>query len=349
MKGLLQKLLPRKNRFIGIELGSCQVKLAELKVSDGLPLVASLKSMPSPPHLWSGEFDEELLVQILQGVTTGLPREVITCLGGESVIGRVVCFPLLCDRELETAAALEAEKFLPASARQFVIRQVRLGEGLWGERGDAGGQLILILAAPLPTVYRFYGIFSRAGLLLTAIDHQAFALWRLFGRNSRGIAALLDLGHQVSHLVVVREGLICFARLLPLGGEKLTRALMEAMGVEAGEARRMKEEATVQLEGRHQGSVGRRIGEVLRGGLMEIAGELQRSLSYFAAQERTVVERVVVSGGTSKLQGLVPFLEEVLGMTVMPGVVDLEMEGNTGYDPSFATALGLALRGVNGL
>ena len=120
---------------------------------------------------------------------------------------------------------IEIQKYVPVPVSQLVIRYVKLERQkkaehkLTGEPKTAGGQdlqdvLILALFNDSISVSRY--IF-RSGYTVTAVDLQAFALWRVFGRNAPGGAALVDIGAKTSHFVLMQDGLIRFIRLLPAG------------------------------------------------------------------------------------------------------------------------------------
>lgn len=346
MKNLFRRVLPRKKEFAAVDIGSGEIKVAGIRADGELPEITMLSRFESPAGVWTEQFDEEELVEVLSQIRAKGIREVISCIGGEKVISRIVRFPLMSEKELAAAAENEVEKYLSSPAEQFIFRYVRLDEGSIDEGEDEKGQSVLLLAVPAATVYQYYGIFSRAGLLVTAFDLQAFALWRLFGRNTPGTLAIIDIGSRNSHLVITRDGRIRFIRVLPLGGGVLTKAIIEAYGVEAAEARRIQESASLLRENGWEPQEDRQLVEILRGSLMEVVREIDRSLNFYAMQEGKPVERLILSGGTSKLRGLPVFMEDVLDIPVTMGTADfLPPEGEV-FDPAYAVALGLALRGV---
>ncbi|KUK36576.1 MAG: Type IV pilus assembly protein PilM [Thermacetogenium phaeum] len=365
MKDYFQKYLPKKTNFIGVDVGTSTIKAAEVQIDDGVPIVTSLKFIPSPKGVWADEVDEEKLVESLRELRDFSLNDVITCIGGEKVISRILRFPRMSDKELEAAVRFEVEKFVPTPLEQLIIRYVRLGEAAEGQEPIVN---VLLFVVPAATVYQYYGIFSRAGLTVTAVDAQVFALWRLFGREVEGTVAIADIGMSTSYLVIVRDGEIRFARLLPVGGNILTKSVMVAFGVEFAEAERMKGEAGVMpvnsggapSEGWEQFAdleaavavtndrfpEGMRLDYVLRDGLAEITRELQRSLEFYVAQERVGVERLLLSGGTGKLRGVTDYLSGALQIPVELGFPDIEMAEGVAFDPSFSVAIGLALREV---
>lgn len=371
MKYLIQKFLPKKNHFMGVDIGAHHIKVAEIKVIDGLPEVTSLKLQPSPPDVWTESLDEEGLVLILKKIVNPQLKEVITCIGGEKVISRIVRLPQMNEKELLSTAKFEITKFVPTPVDQLIVRVVRLEESNGGRGkqpkikifiprkgetkeingGQQEGQNVLLLAVPIESIYRYYSIFSRAGLVVTAIDLKSFALWRVFGRNAQGIVAIADVGEKTSHLVVVKDGIINFIRLLVTGSDALTKFIMKTYGIGAEEAQQMKNEAAISVEGSEFSPPGMYINDILnedllREGLQEITKELHRSLSFYSNQENISIEKLIISGGASKMKGLTGFLEDVLDMPVEIGVPDVHFAGGVAYDPVFSVAIGLALREV---
>lgn len=367
MREFLKRLIPRKTHFMGIDVGTYEIKAAEVKVVGGEPEVVALRRCPSPQGVWSKEFDEEKLVEALKEIANPGLKEVITCIGGENVIGRIVRLPPMDEKELEKAVRFEVERFVPTPVDQLIIRSVWLeggedeqkkaprlkifpprtrgGREIEGVTGE--GRNLLILAVPAAVVYQYHSIFSRAGLVVAAVDLQAFALWRLFGRGVQGTVAIADIGAQTSHLVVVREGVIRFLRLLPVGSNAVTAFLANTYGVEFAEAEKMKLEAAAsrEEEGPSFPSL-LRAADLFHGGIMEIARELKRSLEFYSAQEKAQVERVILSGGAVKLKELPEHFQEALGVPVEVGRPDIRLPDESSYDPAYAVAMGLALREV---
>lgn len=313
LKKYFRRFLPEKKHFTGVDIGAEHIKVAEIEIVGGTPEVVALRMLPSPPGVWSDELDEEALVRSLREILNPKCKEVITCLGCEKAMCRIVQFPVMSEKELLAAVNFEIQKYVPVPAGQLVIRVVRLGGTadaadvkrpgeIRGARDGQDGQDLLVAAVPLATVYQYHGIFSRAGYTVTAVDLPAFALWRVFGRNARGVTALVDIGLKTSHFVLLRDGLIRFIRLLPAGSENLT----------------------------------------------EISKELRRSLEYCSTQEKKPVEKLVLSGGISNDGQLNKHLRLNLGIRSEVGEPEVDFTGDELYDPAYAVSVGLALREVSG-
>jgi type IV pilus assembly protein PilM len=376
MNKLMQKLVPRKNHFVGVDIGAYSIKIVETRILDNEVEIVSQHCYPSIPGVWTDNFDEEALVVALNQGAIPL-NEVISCIGGEKVITRSSRFPVMSDKELAGVVQIEISKFLPVSKEQMEIRHVRLdqGPGIQASKKAAmdftegAGQRVLLLAVPSATVYQYHSIFLRAGMTVTAFDLQAFALWRVFGGDLAGTVAIIDIGERTSHLVVVKNGSIQFIRLMPVGGETLTKAVADTFSVDIAQARELKEESSVARDSEIylQSGVPQRIGNALREGLTELIKEVRRSLNFCSTQERLNVERIILSGGTSKLNGITDYCQEMLGLKTEIGIPQAGLPGQNaslrlnskgkifdiqaempeqGYDPVYAVALGLAMRGM---
>ncbi|MEG3070425.1 MAG: hypothetical protein RQM92_05940 [Candidatus Syntrophopropionicum ammoniitolerans] len=68
IKEYLRRLLPQKRHFTGVDIRAGHIRVAEIKVTDGIPEVAALGMIPSPPGVWGDNLDEEALIQALQEV-----------------------------------------------------------------------------------------------------------------------------------------------------------------------------------------------------------------------------------------------------------------------------------------
>jgi type IV pilus assembly protein PilM len=376
MNKLMQKLVPRKNHFVGVDIGAYSIKIVETRILDNEVEIVSQHCYPSIPGVWTDNFDEEALVVALNQGAIPL-NEVISCIGGEKVITRSSRFPVMSDKELAGVVQIEISKFLPVSKEQMEIRHVRLdqGPGIQASKKAAmdftegAGQRVLLLAVPSATVYQYHSIFLRAGMTVTAFDLQAFALWRVFGGDLDGTLAIIDIGERTSQLVVVKNGSIQFIRVMPVGGETLTKTIADTFSVDIAQAKELKEESSVARDSEIylQSGVQQRIGNALREGLTELIKEVRRSLNFCSTQEKLSVERIILSGGTSKLHGITDYCQEMLGLKTEIGIpqaglteqnaslqlnskgkiidIQAEMPGQ-GYDPVYAVALGLAMRGM---
>ncbi|OPY57735.1 MAG: Competence protein A [Pelotomaculum sp. PtaU1.Bin035] len=358
---LIRKLAPKKTEYAAVDIGSREIKVVEVSIADGSPVVVASGRYPTPAGVLDAHVNEEDLVNALNELVlvSGIQvNEVIATISGDRVITRHVKMPVMPEKELETAVMFEAEKFIPIPVDELTIRYINLGEI---ESGGDKYLHLLLAAVPTSFVYDYNEIFIRAGLTVAAIDLQSLGLWRVFGnlKNStakNGTVGILDIGASATQFVVVRDRALQLTRTLPVGGNLLTRSLAEHYGLDFIKAQQMKEEEG-ELLSTDEAAVSATADAMqmdfsLRDGLSGLVREIRRSLDYYAAQDSaTAIERYIISGGTSKLKGFREFLTGAMETPVdfgNPGIPGLPDEGliDAPFDPSFAVVLGTALREV---
>lgn len=190
------------------------------------------------------------------------------------------------------------------------------------------------------------------GLTPVAVDVDVFALanaWELCGLSETEAAediafALVDVGASSTSINVICKGETCFSREIGIGGADMTQATARRLGVDNGEAERMKRESE-----EHEHAITRAIAPVLE----DLVSEISLSLDYVENREGLRVEEVLLSGGGSVAPGVVSFIEQAVarptrtwnpleGLRVAAERVDVEeLEACA---PSLAVAIGLASR-----
>jgi len=338
------RVLPKKTRYVGVDLGAEYIKVAEVHLVKGHPQIVGLWNCPTPEGAVGETLDEERLLPVLAEFVeqNGLSRrEVITAVAGSQVITRHVRLAPVPSRQLEAAVREEAARQIPKSLDELVLRHVLLGT----EDGPAGRRWhVLLVAAPAALVQQYYEVLMQAGLVVTAVDLQLLALWRTFQgvvpAGYEGAYAVVDVGATTTHLAVIDGRELKFSRTLGMGAQAAYSAVAGHYGLEPGAAREM-----VVREGNFSLESDSQLCFLLREALAEFTGELRRSLDFYHSQEQVrPVERVVLSGGASRLEGFDAFLGEALGVLVEVAAPAVEFGPDLAWDPRYAVAAGLALR-----
>lgn len=235
--------------FAGIDLGSRHVKMAlvnrnrqqwELAEQQLLPLPTHSDSTPvnlsatediGTPNERTGSDFTEILVHLAEN-----PRlkkaAVISALSGNQVLTRHITLPPMPEKEIARALVFELEKILPGNTGQMITRHVHLGRI---STPEGPRQHVLLAAASREAVLRHYDLFHQAGLKLAAIDLAQLALWRVFGpgrffQADASAYAVVDIGHENTHLIIINSGRLAFTRTLNTGG----RQVLETMGIMLG-------------------------------------------------------------------------------------------------------------------
>jgi type IV pilus assembly protein PilM len=359
MKKLLKKLIPRKISCAALDIGEREIKFVSLDPDLSIPEPVTVARYPTPPGIFGDMLNEEALSGVLEEMVEqhGLAgTEIISIIGGDKVVTRHISLPQMSPGELNKAVLLEAEKVLPVPLDELVVQHIVLGEA----EVEGNKQLeILFAAAPLALTYQYHALLHRFGLVLTALDLPAVALWRLYrheisaAEDSDSAAAILDIGAERTNLVVTRAGKLKFTRTLPVGGNLLTRSMADMYGVDFAQAQAMKEEDALilnedELAGADAAQM--QLDLSLRDGLGDLVKEIRRSLEFYTAMDNTrPVDKIILCGGTCKLRGFDVFMSDALNLparVVQASSINFAATGEYAFDPSLAVAYGLALREV---
>jgi type IV pilus assembly protein PilM len=163
---------------------------------------------------------------------------------------------------------------------------------------------------------------QRAGLTPVMVDLTPFALLRaLTPVDSLGLdaeaEALVDVGANVTNIIVHQGGVPRFVRILLMGGNDITEAVADRMGISPEDAETLKWQTGMgggQVEG---ASPAARVIDQHAGQFLE---EVRGSLDYYLAQPQAArLSRVVISGGGAQLTGLVTRLGDMLRVPVDSG------------------------------
>ncbi len=174
------------------------------------------------------------------------------------------------------------------------------------------------------------------------------------------ILAEVNLGAMTMDLAIPKSGerrLIGFTRTVPAAGMQMDRAIKQKLNLQTIEqANQIKEEQTAILSAEFELSgdvdaVNMAASQAATQVSNTIVAEIRRSLDFFISQpDGVAVDGVVISGGLSRMQFLCSYLEEKMGMHVMPASIKnekLEISDELAESvPAFVIPIGLALQGI---
>jgi len=218
---------------------------------------------------------------------------------------------------------------------------------------------VLMVCARNDIIYSHVETLKDLGFQTMAVDIQTFSLMRAVGLencDTEGVVALLDIGFETSDLMILKDGIPLFTRVIPLAGNKFTNTIATNLGISVKEAEEIKInkiDALSESDSFSQ-SLEARANFAMKEGLKELALEIRRSFDYFHLQERNEeVNRLIINGGGSLLTNLATFLNRELGIPVLRGDIpqqinvpkklQLKIEAEL---PVYSVALGLAMREV---
>lgn len=263
-------------------------------------------------------------------------KQVIFSVANADMVVRQMDLPWQPPAEFRQALPDEVARALGQPVDEFNLDYHLLDDQIAGPDGREAR--ILLVAANAEMVDAFVQAIRNAGLFPTVADLAPFALIQAAqgGDATPGTAeAIVDIGADVTTIVVAQAGQPRFVRILPgQGGNAITKALMSAFDWNFDDAEGTKRALGVSTQiampqitdtvfggdapapsaPAEEHPAQRVITEVASGAIREI----RTSLDYFLASAEDVrsYSRLVLSGGGSLLRGLAPRLASELRLPV---------------------------------
>jgi type IV pilus assembly protein PilM len=344
---------------IGLDIGTSGVRAAELSFAKGVVTLEKFGQVAVPPGaVRDGEvIDSDVVAKAIKQLwsrTKFSSKKVVVGVANQKVIVRQVDLPWLAPDELKKSLAYQVQDFIPIPV-DLAVLDFHPTEELTG--GDGSRTLRgLLVAASRDMVFSALDAVRKAGLTASMVDLTPFAVLRSLGETDdlgmgAEVEALVDVGARVTNIVVHEGGVPRFVRILLMGGQDITDAVAERMGVSQERAEEIKQQAS--LGGPVDGMSEQAALRVIEAAAAAFVDEVRGSLDYYTASSgSTAIARVSVTGGGSRLVGLSDRLSAATRLPVAAGTPMSSMRaGKTGLtpdqmqfiEPLAAVPVGLAL------
>ena len=323
----------RAKKLVGLKIGGSQLAAARV-VNNGSPeLVQVARENLDHGLVVGGELREpERLAEELRAFFRKhkLPRQGVRLGIANNRIGvRIFEIAGIDDpKQLENAIRFRAQEVLPIPIEEAVLDYQVLGDRV-DEEGNKVRRILLVVAYR-ELIDRYVSACKKAGLRLTGIDLEAFALLRALAMPKEDEAAPADaamvvvaIGHDRSTFAV-SDGRVCeFTRVLDWGGGTLDVAIARELDAAPSEAEPYKRDLSLAVDNVPEGLTPEQATaarEAVRRQLQGFARELVSSLQFYQNQPGSLgIGEIVITGGTAHLQGLADELQKLIGVRVTVG------------------------------
>ena len=347
----------RSKAVVGLDIGSSAVKAVELKpVGKGFR-VAAFGSEPVPQDaIVDGAIIDagavaDSIRRVFENNKAFKAKDVCASLSGNAVIVKKITLPVMTESELGESIYWEAEQYIP-----FDIQDVNLDYQILdpGTGPDSRGSMeVLLVAAKKEKIGDYTGVIAQAGRAPVIVDVDAFALQNAYevnyGLEGAHIVVLLNAGASAININILQGDQSVFTRDISIGGNAYTEAVQKELDLPFDAAEQLKKGIPVD------GASFEEAQPVLRAVTENVLLEIQKTFDFFkatAASEQ--IDRIMLSGGASRVDGFRDMLHERIGAPVeeFDPFRAIVWDGTkVGGDPTehaatAAVAVGLALRKV---
>jgi type IV pilus assembly protein PilM len=350
----------RKARpIVGLDVGSSAVKAVELKPAGKGFKVAAFAAEPIPPDsIVDGAIIDAAAVsdairRLFDGNKAFKSKDVCASLSGNAVIVKKIALPVMTESELNDSIHWEAEQYIP-----FDIQDVNLDYQVLdaGTGPDSRGSMeVLLVAAKKEKIGDYTSVITQAGRTPVIVDVDAFALQNAYEMNyglsaASQVVVLLNAGASAININILHGDQSVFTRDISMGGNAYTEAVQKELDLPFDAADQLKKGIPVD------GATYEDAQPVLRAVTENVLLEIQKTFDFYKASAATdQIDRIVVSGGASRVEGFREMLQDRFDAPVeefdpfRTVTWDAKKLGGDPADVSatMAVAVGLALRKVS--
>ena len=350
-------------RYYGLDIGSSSLKIAEIAVVKGRLQVTRLLSQPlaiadsnASPEVAGATVSDALRAMVARYQLAH--SQVAANLSGAYVASRLFTLPAMSHAELlEYIHSHEAE-YLPARVDPA---EVEFDFQVIKEEVKAGQEMaqIILAAGRKQAVKELMDTLELARLYPVSIDASAMSLFNSFALhpvvNSGGLAAIADIGHTMTKIIVVKDRMILLATEATVGMEAVVKTLEDNFGLDQSKAYefldafskldRTLPQSEIELDRKTYHSDD--IQQAIQPGLQKVVEEISRVQRFLKTEKNW--QQVILVGGGANVPGLNELVSKELNCPVevpasIPGLVIEEAE--KALIPEFSLAIGLALKQV---
>ena len=298
---------------VGLDIGSSAVKAVELKATGNSYRVAAFGSQPVPPDsIVDGAIIDagavaDAIRRLFDGNKAFKAKDVCASLSGNAVIVKKITLPVMTQAELDESIYWEAEQYIPFDIQDVNLDYQVLDPGTGPE--SRGSMDVLLVAAKKEKIADYTGVITQAGRAPVIVDVDAFALQNAYevnyGLDPSLVVALVNFGASAVNINILSGGQSLFTRDISIGGNAYTDALQRELNVPYETADALKR--GLHVEGYSMELARPTIRAVTENVLLEI----QKTFDFFRGTTGSDrIDRLVVSGGASRVDGFVDMLAE---------------------------------------
>ena len=272
-------------------------------------------------------------------------------------------------RAIDTARSISipgTQQILHVLPQEFIIDDL---EGIKDPHGMSGSRLdvkVHIITGAVTAIQNIVKSCSRAGLHVIGdpvLQPLASSQAVLTPEEMEIGVCVVDIGGGTTDMAIFREGSLCYTGVIPVGGNLVTSDITVGLRTPTSEAEKIKvkygcalaslvkHEEMIEVPttgGRPPRLLSRQIlCEIIEPRVAELFELVQQRLRSTGSED-LIASGIVLTGGTSLMEGMQDAAEKYLGMPVRRGTPrNISGLTNVVNSPVYATGVGLVLYGAD--
>ncbi len=352
--------------FLGIDIGTSSVKIVEVSRWGKKKRLVNYGEIPAANIYESSfrTFEKNTLLLSEKDIARGIQavieeakiktKKVVLSIPDFSTFYTSFELPPVSEEELPRAIEFEARRYIPLPVSEVSLDWQITEGSLSGKKNKVK---ILLVAVPNDVVRQYKNIAALCGLDLFALEAEVFGLVRSLAAEEKNTVCLVDIGSRSTTISIVDRGILKLSHSFDISGSDFTQQIAKSLGVDHPKAEALKQE-----HGLLPGST-EKIDKILYPLIDLILVEVEKIFNFTFRTEEKKIEKIILAGGAAKLPGLKSYFSVRLNSNLekdearkkvvignpfaslyYPPILEQSLED---MGPSYAIAVGMALRGLN--
>lgn len=237
-------------------------------------------------------------------------KRVTLGIANRKVVVREMTLPNMPKAQRRTSLRYAVEGQLPIDLDDAILDFLPLRDA--GDERDHKQEGLLVATAR-GSLESTVTAVEKAGRFVDAVDFSGFALMRVLPGGETGTRAIINIGASSTTVVIATGSTPEFVRIVPSGGDDISRTMERALGVTFADAEKDKLRRGLQGGAATPEELGAE--NIIRENIASLIDSIRNTLNFYAnAHPAKPVAGIVLTGGGSRLSGLAPVFSRALGV-----------------------------------
>lgn len=360
--------------FVGVDIGASSIKVVELKKHQNKVALVTygFSDRLSSNYGDANKLDLKYVTSSLESIirkSSVTSKNVVASLPTFAVFSSIINLGgNLSEKDLSLSINWEAKKVIPLPLEDIVLDWQRIDEpellapkpgqdqtpkdnktapapvvGAPAPKKPTTNRVLLI-GAPKNLIKSYAYTFKSLRLNLISLETEVFGLIRSLIGSDKATIMIIQMGANSTNIFIVDKGIPLLSRSIDVGGLAITKAISKNLNISLEKAEQFKYDLISH-------GAGSDLPKPVIEAMAPILNEAKYVLGAFSSKENQEIERVILSGGSSLLQGLPEYFSSLLEKNVVVGDpwfrVAYPAELKPVLDqigPRMSVAIGLAMR-----
>ncbi len=343
---------PQSGGVIGVDVGSSSIKIVQIHDNKGVATLDTYGELQLGPYDNTDigrtvrlRIDKliQAFVDILREASSTVNR-VSIAISYNSSFSTVITVPEIDAEKITPMIPVEARKYVPVPLSDVTIDWFPVSTLV-----EKKTTRILLAAIHNEALTRYESLVQGANLIRVAQELELFSTIRTVVSEEDKTVAVIDFGAGSTKLSLVHNGIISKSHSVLMNGTDLTSAVARIKKIDFKVAEEQKRTLGLGVVA-DSPELEKIFTTILERGFREMHTVMKKH----EAEEGYTISKVILTGGGALLNGLIPYAKDMLAYPVVvadpfskvayPAFLEDTLKE---AGPSFAVALGAALRGLS--